>query len=935
MRARLMLLPLVLSLNATPSLAATVSLLKDINPVPAPDDSFPRNYASAGDLAYFAATDGDRGVELWRTDGTAEGTFQLLDGCPGPCSGNPEVLAQSGGSVFFHVFPASFGVADLWMTDGSVAGTVRLATRLLIPEFRWVASQGQLYFLANDLVHGAELWCTDGTPAGTALVKDIRPGFAPAGLTELTVVGDRLYFAADDGVHGPALWTSDGTEEGTFLVRDPLPRADHKGPAHLRAVGSSLFFAAPTSRSSDGLWRLPAVDQKPLLLFELAAGPEDLVFLGASVVGGQLVFAVDEPGRGHELWASNGTKGGTRRLTRLAAGARFVPQSDPDGRLLPATALGGRLVFGVFDPLRGAEPWVTDGTPDGTRLLRDTCPGPCSGLATLSASSIVNLPGGDTLFFTADNGPRGIELWATDGTPAGTRLVRDLCRGACGSEPFGLAPADGQLFLYALNVNRVPQLWRSDATSQGTVRLTGFPTFNPLTPSLGITVGDLLVLTVHDAAHGRELWRSDGTRAGTGLVADLNTEDLSGSFPNSFQVAGAKTWFLANDGANGRELWASDGTQEGTVLVHEFTPGPAGTPIQILSSTDSDGRLFFVARLVEPRFSFWRSDGAPGGTVRLTPPTLQVVASEVPAAVGDLAFFVGDDGVVGEELWVSDGTAEGTRLVADLVPGPVSSAPSNLTTFAGRLFFTALTTEFGRELWTSDGTTAGTMLFKDVDPRPGVGSVPDPLVVHDGRLFFVAADEKHGRELWVSDGTPDGTHLSVEIVPGGDGIFADLLLTTGTKLFFSGGPANQILQGLWITDGTSGGTRQLSRRLLHTEVLEIGSFNGDLYFATEGDQVLWKSDGTEEGTITVLTADGLEIDEAEYFQTVGGKLYFTTGPEGVMYESDGTEAGTGHFLSLAAPSESGVSFELVPAGDRFLFRRWDPTTGSELWALQE
>jgi ELWxxDGT repeat protein len=271
------------------------------------------------------------------------------------------------------------------------------------------------------------------------------------------------------------------------------------------------------------------------------------------------------------------------------------------------------------------------------------------------------------------------------------------------------------------------------------------------------------------------------------------------------------------------------------------------------------------------------------------------------------------------------------------VPGAEGSEPRGLTVFHDRIFFTARSRELGRELWASDGSAEGTVLVMDIDPRPGRGSDPELLTVHGDLLYFPAAEPEQGRELWVSDGSEAGTRLAAEVTPGSDGLFMTHLISSGTHLYFSGGPASTIEQGVWVSDGTTASTRQVGPRLINVDSRPIafpGVFDGQLFFATEGDQLLWRSDGTEEGTAPLLSAFGQEIDEPEAYQLFAGRLFFTAG--GILYETDGTSAATLPLLRLAGPAGSGSeasSFELAPAGGRLLFRAWDRLTGSELWAL--
>ncbi len=826
--------------------ALDTHLVKDVNPIPRAQGSDPQGVVMVGGLAFFVAGDGETGRELWRTDGTAAGTFQLVDACPGACSGNPVVVARTERSVFFRAFSQGFSTVDLWVTDGSAAGTVRLARSLLLSEAGgrslWMASQGVLYFTANDLVHGAELWRSDGTPAGTFQVTELRPGFAGSDPAELTAVDGHLYFRADDGVLGPALWTSDGTAAGTRLVRDPLPgSAAHAGPSLLRAVGRTLFFVAPVTRKRDALWKSGGTSKGTSPVIDFVSSPQAPAFRDAMVLGNRLLFV---GGSGAELWVSDGKKNGTTPLTHLAPASPFLPLTGT-GRLLPETSLNGRMVLRVDDGVHGAEPWVTDGTRRGTRLLRDLCPGVCIGALALDPAGIVRSPAGDLLLFSGNDGTDlgdGVEPWVTDGTPAGTRKVADLCPGPCSSSPAAM----------------------------------------------------------------------------------------------SVRTAGGKAFFFADDGTHGFELWASDGTAAGTRLAAELTPGeePAVAP-EITAAADSDGRLFFVIRrLGEPGSGLWRSDGTPEGTVRLTPLELEVSAREAVRALGSRVFFVAADADHGEEMWTSDGTPEGTRLLADLEPGAAGSQPQGLTVFKGRLYFSADVGESGRELWASDGNPEGTVLVKDVDPRPGHGSSPQLLTEHAGRLFFFAADEEHGQELWETDGTAAGTTLAADLAPGSGGFSISHLVSAGSHLFFSGGPSDLSQQGLWVSDGTAAGTRLLVDVLIQPDVRPIqapAALSDRIFFASIGDQVLWTSDGTEEGTAPLLTANGMQICEPESYQVFAGRLIFSA--EGGLYESDGTEAGTAKVLDLAAPSDASF-FEVVPAGSRLVFRKWDRLTGSELWALE-
>ncbi|KAJ1405678.1 hypothetical protein B484DRAFT_214121 [Ochromonadaceae sp. CCMP2298] len=216
---------------------------------PGPTGSHPTELTVADSYLFFAATDPYRGRELWyrRYDaGLVEDLFNpgvtsLIDLVPGAKSSNPQGFTSSGGSLPVLFQATNTAGAELWITDGTSAGTHMV--RDLCPGsgssspayITWF--RGSFYFRATDCHLGAELWTSDGTAGGTHMVKDVRPGSADSGAAYLTVMAsqldglDYLYFAASDGVYnrnprsleglgGAQLWRSDGTEGGTVRAFD-------------------------------------------------------------------------------------------------------------------------------------------------------------------------------------------------------------------------------------------------------------------------------------------------------------------------------------------------------------------------------------------------------------------------------------------------------------------------------------------------------------------------------------------------------------------------------------------------------------------------------------------------------------------------------------------------------------------------------------------
>jgi ELWxxDGT repeat protein len=925
-------------LCALPAFGLEPYLVKDINPVPEPADSNPAFFDGPGAVALFAADDGITGSELWRSDGTEAGTWQVADTCQPDCSGRPSFFARTDRATFFQAVVNPY-YYRLWATDGTPAGTFPLTDRLLIDRSGVkppkAVLQGVLYFGAEDDDHHLQLWRSDGTPSGTWRVTDFRFGFWDSRLLSIVAFKDSVYFSATDDPVGGALWKTDGTPAGTVLVKDPVPASPTiESPGLLQVVGSRLVFLAPTRARGLELWSSDGTPKGTQVMLDIAPGRASLQLLDASVQGGRLYLVLDDGRKGQELWVTDGTAKGTRALTSLPRKDAFV--ADQRYSLsLPRAAAGSRFVFRVNDGPHGAEAWVTDGTVKGTRLLKDFCPGACDGVTSIWDPTLPGL-----VLLAAADATRGLELWATDGTAAGTRLVRDLCPGSCGADPALPLRVRKRMFFTASDGTPNRQLWASDGTASGTVRISDFGPESLL--GQGVAVAGQALFAA-PGPEGRELWRADGTAGGTRLVRDINRVDLGGSFPGRLMALGGEAVFFAGDFTDswGPGLWKSDGTGPGTVKIAALNPGQPGTEV----SAQAGGRLFFFVQ-GENAYVPWRTDGTGPGTVPLP--------AEVPRgncagpelrAVGGTVFFPGRDADHGTELWASDGTVGGTggtggtRLVRDIEPGGASPElcpePRELTAFQGRLYFSAYSAGRGRELWRSDGTEAGSVPVRDINPGPA-SSHPLRLAVHADRLWFLADDGEHGFELWSSDGTEAGTKLALELTPGPESTFPNLLVSLNERRLLVSLP----FLGLWVTDGSKAGTRKIagqSAEQSYGRPPRWAVFEGRLYYVARENKdapyVLYVSDGSEEGTGPLLDRDGMETAPPDRIEVLGDRLVFTSGFVPTLWESDGTPEGTFQLIPETLPAS--YSAGLVRAGSHVFFPAYSREDGVELWAVEE
>jgi ELWxxDGT repeat protein len=429
--------------------------------------------------------------------------------------------------------------------------------------------------------------------------------------------------------------------------------------------------------------------------------------------------------------------------------------SSPNVTAGRAVTFNNRAYIVVDDGIHGEELWSTDGTDAGTFLVRDINPGPAS--SRIFGLTVV----GSVLFFTADDGTHGWELWRSDGTPQGTILVKDIAPGADSSLPGDFAAVNGILYFSATRSSTGRELWKSDGSAANTVLVADLMPGSGGSDPMEITaVGANIFFSATAPAGnkrrstfiGRELWKTDGTAAGTVLVKDI-WPGFGSSAPSNLVAVNNLLFFNASMSSLGNELWRSDGTNAGTVLVKDLTPGSASSSFGHMRT--HNGQLFF-----EANGQLWKSDGTTQGTVPATDfapglPAGRSIFADF-AILGSRIVFTAfsEDGT---ELWSTNGTAGSTQFLRLMVPsGEQFVEIQRLFLATGdRFYFNAFDPATGTELYATDGTPAGTRLVRDFFPDQSNSSVvPLYLTGVNGAAFLSADEGISGRELWISRGVP-------------------------------------------------------------------------------------------------------------------------------------------------------------------------------------
>jgi len=864
------------------------------------------SFANVNGTLYFSTVDGTNGDGLAKSDGTVANTVFLKDINTGLRASNLIYLTNVNGSLYFSANDGTTG-QELWKSDSTTTNTVRVmdinsGSSNSNPSYL-INVNGTLYFRANDGINGIELWKLPQTPS------IVWP--TPESITYGTVLSATQLNAT-------------ANVPGTFSYSQALGTVLNAG------LGQTISVTfTPTDRVNYG------VDTITISIDVLKATPTVVVNNSPVTYTGSTqtaTIASSVPGTITNI-LMNGTANQTNAGS-YATMATFVP-TDSNNYNTITNVYAGNFVINKATPTATLAVSTSGVTYNGSAqaptvtLSASSVPGIISNILVSGSSSQINagtyattanfvpddtdnysritaLPAGD---FVINKANQNI-IWATPaaitpGTALSALQLNALVSGVQHGSPTGeltYFPALGTVLSENLNTLSVTasatgNYLEATQTIQIAVlgdRLNRSPApfmlanINPLglnsNPHNFTSVGATFFFTATDGTNGYELWKSDGTTAGTVIVKDILTGP-NDSNPRSLTNVNGILYFSANDGINGDELWKSDGTSAGTVFVKDIYSGAFGSSPNRL--VNLNGTLYFRANDGIYGTELWKSDGTAHGTILVK----DIYSGETSsnAALREQAngilYFIADDGIHGSEVWQSDGTAEGTNLVKDIYPGLGSSSSRSFTNVNGTIYFQSTdgTNEFGTScpaLWKSDGTIEGTVLIKNFNYiTNAIAPNTQPFTNFNGVLYFSASDTINGNELWKSDGTPAGTVLVKDINYGSGSSEIKTIINANGTLFFSAKNDSNGFE-LWKSDGTTSGTvlvKDINSGSADSSIHYITNVNGIIYFtANNGSNgfELWKSDGTTENTVCVKDIRETGSSYPTSLTNVNGTLYF-------------------------------------------------------------
>ncbi|TVZ55076.1 putative secreted protein (Por secretion system target) [Lutibacter sp. Hel_I_33_5] len=748
------------------------------------------------------------------------------------------------------------------------------------------------------------------------VVSDINKGTSGSNPEDFFEFKGELYFSAlitepytnNDVIK---LWKTDGTEIGTKQLEDIERTRNnyfHYSENYIFYFNGQKFVKTDGTTTQD-----VNID---LANFQYVVGAY-----------GNYFYFINSIGEERALYKTDGT---TTTLLKSFPKSERLSASDNKKNIFKFN--DSKIIIYLETETHGREPYITDGTPAETKLLKNI---------TINDSSTEN-----TTFHQVNNFSVfkiGVNhLWKSDGSENGTKKIKEFTFSRTKIIDF-ITPFNSKLYF-----SYYKELWETDGTETGTKMV--FDEINNEGLIRGISkIGNNLMILTQQAVH-----LYDGS---SNTTTKLNTPDLS-LVQTKFISIGNKAYFNADYKGQGFRIWTTDGTEAGTKSLKPVWPdGKVPSTLQKINN-----KLIFSSGSTQGTYNIgelWVSDGTDTGTKLLKDINKAGNINSSPQFLTKLngkVYFAADDNINGRELFVFDGTT--TTLVKDINPGFQSSKPHDFYLFGDKIIFKAYSLDKGLELWITDGTTAGTKILKDINPN-GDGFLNDNRAYvrigyfkeFNSELYFFANNGTNGMELWKTDGTEAGTTMLKDINSGANSCSRPALdlrpkiVETNNELYFyaaiSGSDNNLSSFKMWKTDGTTDGTvlaDDINSAVKSNTISgnKSFSFNNHFYFYgrefSTNQLKLFRTDGAN----TIKFIPNLKIYQTTQFFPNSERIYYVynenmgAGTELWAIEKDDT---VGLFKDIVSGAHSSSPSRFFKINGYLYFQISNADFKGELWRI--
>ena len=750
----------------------TAYMVQDIRP--GSNSSSPGYIMSHANNLYFKANDGTNGTELWKYDVQLDTAYMFQDIRPGSNSGSPAYIISHANNLYFRATDGMNGT-ELWKYDtqtGLVSLEYEFRAGYYGSNIQSIYPVGsKLFITADNGLSGGELWIYEND---SAILYDLYPGleFDMMGMgsypnssypSNFIAHGNDVYFQANDGIHGYEFWKYDSTTGSCTMIDDLRFGSAGSNPSYMTSLGSKIYFGAYLNNAGCMVeYDTQTEEFFTINLSNGAANWSTPYYVALS--GNEIFFSYNDGNIGAELWklSENIGIGGCTDILAL----NFDSAATCDD--------GSCQVLGCTDP--SSVNYNVNATIDDNSCV--SCIFGCmestncnyNPLATCddgSCKSEIDTDYYDALLGNPDSYPEGKvelggkiyysafsqnssfmmmsnELYVFDiQSQTATQLTFDQSDYG-GSEVYDIVSLNNKIY-YRTHVYNQQKIYVYDPNTGSNGLALSLP-YNSSPTSLNVFGSNLLFRMDNQDGTGHEPWKWDSQTNQLSILADINPGSSSSypSLSNGIEN-GNNFYFYASDGTNGSELWTYDSQLDTVYMVQDISPGNSSSYPSNFASNGTD--IFFQANDGTHGTELWKYDlqldlaymvqDIRSGSNGSSPQELFSDSNGI--------YFQANDGTNGTELWKYDLQLDTAYMVQDIRPGSNSAYARDFVSNGIDVYFRADDGTNGSELWKLDTQTDSAYLFLDLNLNSG--SNPNDIISYGDYLFMTAIGNFGGYEL--------------------------------------------------------------------------------------------------------------------------------------------------------------------------------------------